>query len=84
MSIIASGVEVYLPLAGMIDIGQELARIDAEIAAARQDIERSQKMLANEQFVSRARPEVVQKERDKLAGHEEKLAKLQARRKELE
>jgi valyl-tRNA synthetase len=84
VTIIASGVEVYLPLAGMIDIAQELARIDAEIAAVRQDIERSQKMLANEQFTSRARPEVVQKEREKLAGHEEKLAKLQARRKELE
>jgi valyl-tRNA synthetase len=84
MSIIVFGVEAYLPLAGMIDIAQELARIDAEIASTQQDIERSQKMLANEQFVSRARPEVVQKERDKLAGHEEKLAKLQARRKELE
>ncbi len=84
VTLIAAGVEVYLPLAGMIDIAQELARIDAEIVAARQDIERSQKMLANEQFISRAKPDVVQKEREKLAGHEEKLAKLQARRKELE
>ena len=84
VAIIAAGVEVYLPLAGLIDISQELARIDGEIAAARQDIERSQKMLANEQFTSRAKPDIVQKEREKLAGHEEKLAKLQTRRKELE
>src|SRR5579883_2153220 len=84
VTIIVGGVEVYLPLAGMIDIAQELARIDAEIAAARQDIARSQQMLSNEQFTSRAKPEIVQREREKLAGHEEKLAKLQARRKELE
>ncbi len=84
VTIIAGGVEVYLPLAGLIDIAQELARIDAEIAAARQDSERSQKTLANEQFTTRAKPEIVQRERDKLAGYEERLAKLQARRKELE
>ncbi|HEY7347950.1 MAG TPA: valine--tRNA ligase [Ktedonobacterales bacterium] len=84
VALIAAGVEVYLPLAGMIDLAQELARIDAEIAAAQQDIARSQKMLANEQFTSRAKPEIVEREREKLASHEEKLAKLQARRKELE
>jgi valyl-tRNA synthetase len=84
VTIIVGGVEVYLPLAGMIDIAQELARIDAEIASARQDIARSQQMLANEQFTSRAKPEIVQREREKLAGHEERLAKLQARRQELE
>jgi valyl-tRNA synthetase len=83
IALIADGVEVYLPLAGMIDLAQELARLDAEIASARGDIERSEKMLENEQFTSRAKPEIVQKEREKLASHQQKLAKLQERRKEL-
>ncbi len=83
MALIADGVEVYLPLAGLIDLAQELARLDAEIASARGDIERSEKMLSNEQFTSRAKPEIVQKEREKLASHQERLAKLQERRREL-
>ncbi|HZR43516.1 MAG TPA: class I tRNA ligase family protein, partial [Ktedonobacteraceae bacterium] len=83
MSLLADGVEIYLPLAGMIDIGKELERLDKEIAQAQQDIERTQAKLGNQNFVTRAKPEVVQKERDRLAAHEERLGKLQARRAEL-
>ncbi len=83
MSLLAGTVEVYLPLAGMIDIGKELERLDKEIAQAQQEVTRVQSKLANENFVARARPEVVEKEREKLAAQEERLGKLQARRDEL-
>ena len=83
MALVAGNVEVYLPLAGLLDIGKELARLDGEIANARKAIERSEAKLANEQFVSRARPDVVQKERDALAAAQDTLAKLEARRREL-
>jgi valyl-tRNA synthetase len=46
-------------------------------------IERSRKVLENPNFVARAKPEVVQKERDALAAAEDTLAKLEARRGEL-
>ncbi|MBO0781838.1 MAG: valine--tRNA ligase, partial [Ktedonobacteraceae bacterium] len=83
MGMLAGSVEIYLPLAGMIDIKKELARLDKDIAQAQQDRTRLQGKLANENFVSRAKPEVVEKEREKLAAQEERLALLQARRAEL-
>jgi valyl-tRNA synthetase len=83
MSLLVNGIEIYLPLAGMIDLDKELQRIDAEIAKAQGDIDRTNAKLGNEQFVARARPDVVQAERDRLAAYEDTLSKLQARRKEL-
>ncbi len=83
MSLLAGPIEIYLPLAGMLDIGKELERLDKETGQARQEIERLQGKLGNQNFVSRAKPEVVEKEREKLAAQEERLSKLRARRSEL-
>jgi valyl-tRNA synthetase len=83
MSLLAGPIEIYLPLAGMLDIGKELERLDKEIAQAQQEIARLQGKLANEAFVSRARPEVVEKEREKLAAQEARIGKLLERRAEL-
>jgi valyl-tRNA synthetase len=83
MSLLAGTIEIYLPLAGMIDISKELERLDKEIAQAQQELGRLQGKLANQNFVTRAKPEVVEKEREKLVAIEERLGKLQARRLEL-
>ena len=83
MSLLAGAVEIYLPLAGLLDIAKELARLDKELAATEQEIARTRGKLANESFVTRAKPEVVQKERDRLIEHEERLNKLRERRAEL-
>ncbi len=83
MSLLAGPVEIYLPLAGMLDIGKELERLDKDIVLARQDIARIQSKLGNEAFVTRAKPEVVEKERDRLSAAEERIGKLLARRAEL-
>jgi valyl-tRNA synthetase len=83
MALVAGGVEIYLPLAGMLDLAKEAARLDAQIDVTQAAIERSRRVLDNPSFVSRARPDVVQKERDTLAAAEDSLAKLVARRQEL-
>jgi valyl-tRNA synthetase len=83
MSLLAGTVEIYLPLAGMLDLDKELARLDKEVAATEQEIARTRSKLANEAFVARAKPEVVQKERERLAEQEERLSKLRERRAEL-
>ncbi|GHO43809.1 valine--tRNA ligase [Ktedonospora formicarum] len=83
MGLLAGNIEIYLPLAGMVDIAKELERIDKEIAQAQQELQRLQGKLANQNFVTRANPEVVAKERDKLTAQEERVAKLEARRAQL-
>ncbi len=83
MTMVAHGVEVYIPVADLFDIEREMTRMDEQIKAARAAIARTQAMLANENFVTRAKPEVVQKERDALAAGEDTLARLEAQRREL-
>ncbi len=83
MALVAGSVEVYLPLAGLLDLAKEIARLDGEIDGVRRQIARSERMLGNEQFVGRAKPDVVQKERDALAAAQATLANLETRRAEL-
>jgi valyl-tRNA synthetase len=83
MSLLAGQVEIYLPLAGLLDTGKELGRLDKEIAQAQQEIVHLQGKLANEAFVAKAKPEVVEKERGKLVAQEERIGKLKERRAEL-
>jgi valyl-tRNA synthetase len=83
MSLLAGTVEIYLPLVGMLDLGKELERLDKEIAQAQQEVAWVQGKLANENFVTRAKPEVVAKEREKLSTQQERVNKLLARRAEL-
>lgn len=81
---VASGIEVIIPLAGLIDLGEELARLDKNIAKISKDIEASQKKLSNPNFVQRAKPEVVETERARLQEQSLELAKLQAAKERLQ
>ena len=81
--IVVGDVTIYLPLEGMLDIAAECKRLTAEQARLRQQLDKTEKMLGNPNFVSRARPDVVQRERDRLveiqsahAQIEERLSKL--------
>jgi valyl-tRNA synthetase len=76
-TVVASeGVEVWLPLAGMVDLAKERARLEADAEQARKEIERLQALLANDNYTSRAPAAVVQRERDKLAEAEGRLGAL--------
>jgi valyl-tRNA synthetase len=55
--------EILIPLAGLIDTGTELKRLDREIQKMRKDLERLQDKLANPNYVERAPTEIVEKER---------------------
>ena len=71
--------EVVLPLAGMVDLAAERERMQKELERVAADIERRSAKLANENFVSKARPDVVQKEREALAAQESAAATLRER-----
>ena len=51
----------------MVDLSAERDRLLKELENVKVQIEKTAKMLGNESFVSRAKPEIVQRERDKLA-----------------
>jgi valyl-tRNA synthetase len=78
------GVEAYLPLAGLVDLEQEMARLHKALAEADGEIRRAEGMLANENFTSKAPARVVQQQRDRLAEQQERRARLQARLQALE
>jgi len=81
---VAPGVEVYLPLAGMIDIEKEIERLRRELESLQAEAAKIQAKLGNESFVSKAPPQVVQKQRDRLADLEDQLTKVQVRVAQLE
>ncbi len=75
---VSGGSTVALSLADFIDLSAEKARLNKEIAAFDSDIAHYNKKLGNPNFVSRAAPEVVEDQRQKLADAEAGKAKLQA------
>ncbi|MBB6672286.1 valine--tRNA ligase [Cohnella nanjingensis] len=83
MTAIVTGLEIYLPLAGLIDIGQEIARLEKELATLNQEVERVEKKLANEGYLAKAPAQVVEQERAKGQDYRDKRDKVLARIAEL-
>jgi valyl-tRNA synthetase len=79
LTLVVGSVEIYLPLAGMVDLAAERERLQKELAHVEQGVARSEKLLDNEGFTGKAPAEVVQKERDRLAGLQSQAAKLRER-----
>ena len=67
-----------LAIAEFIDLAAERARLIKEIAALDSDIERTAKKLGNADFIAKAREEVVEENRERLAAAQDAKAKLQA------
>ena len=63
--ILAGGHEVVVPLAGVIDVEKECRRLQGELAGLEKQLGGLRQRLANESFLSRAKPEVVEAERVK-------------------
>lgn len=83
MSAVVTGAELFLPLAGLIDIGQEIARLEKEVEHLTKEVERVDKKLSNEGFMAKAPEKVVEEERAKQRDYSEKRDKVIARIAEL-
>jgi valyl-tRNA synthetase len=75
IALVIGPVEVFLPLAGLVNPDEERARLQKDLAEAQAQIERLEKLLASS-FAEKAPPAVVQKEREKLAGYRETADKI--------
>ncbi|MFW5972242.1 MAG: valine--tRNA ligase [Bacillota bacterium] len=80
---ITGGVEVILPLEGMVDIDKEIERLEKELDDVKSEIKRAEGKLANDGFVNKAPEELVQRERKKLVEYQEKEQMLIKRLEEL-
>jgi valyl-tRNA synthetase len=76
-ALIVESVEIYLPLAGMVDLAGERARLEKELNEARSHVERLEKLLAGD-FAAKAPSALVQKEREKLESHKKTAEKIEA------
>jgi len=73
---LAGRMRLLIPLAGLVDIGEELARLEKQLEREQKGLEITEKKLANERFVANAPADVVDKERARLAEHRSKVAEL--------
>ncbi|MFF2018617.1 valine--tRNA ligase [Paenibacillus sp. NPDC058177] len=83
MSAVVTGAELLLPLSGLIDIDQEIARLEKEVQTLNSEVERVEKKLSNLGFVAKAPAKVIEEERAKQADYSAKREKVLARIAEL-
>jgi len=67
---------IFLPLAGVIDVTQERARLKRDFDKAKSEGEKIERKLGNEQFLAKANPDVVAEQRQRLADSQLAVAKL--------
>ena len=73
---VVDGMEIFIPLEGLIDINTESQRLEKQIDDMRGRLENVNSKLNNENFVSRAPKEVIDNEKDKRDRYRTKLEKL--------
>jgi valyl-tRNA synthetase len=83
MTAVVTGLEIIMPLEGLINIDEEIARLQKEKEKLEKEVERVQRKLANEGFVKKAPEKVIEEERAKEKDYVEKRAAVEARINEL-
>ncbi len=74
ISVLADGLEVFIPFEELVDIKEEKERLAKEKERLEKEVERGKKMLSNQGFISKAPAEKIEEEKAKLAKYEEMLA----------
>ena len=84
VSVVIENATVYMPFAELVDIGQEIERLKKEEKRLQGEIARSNGMLNNEKFISKAPAAKVEEEKGKLAKYTQMLEQVQTRLKTLQ
>ncbi|RAI82313.1 valine--tRNA ligase [Macrococcoides goetzii] len=79
MTTAVTGGLVILPLEGLIDMDKEIERLEKELKKWASELDRVNKKLSNEKFVSKAPEKIINEEKEKLALYTEKYESVQAR-----
>jgi valyl-tRNA synthetase len=73
---VVAGMDIYVPLAGLIDFADEKQRLEKDLQKLYDDIQQSEKKLNNQQFLTRAPAAVVAKEQAAQAERQDKVQRL--------
>lgn len=79
MTAVVDGIQIYMPMAGLIDVVKETARLTKEKANLTKEINRLSKKLNNKAFLTKAPVQVVKKEKEKQKGYEDKQKAVEER-----
>ncbi len=77
VSVITDNARMFMPMAELVDLEKERARMEKELANAKKQLDGQNTKLANENFVSRAPEKVVNAEREKKAKLEALIENLE-------
>jgi len=77
VSSIIKGAALYIPFGELVDIEKEIVRLEKEQTRLLTEMERIDKKLSNEGFIAKAKEAVVNAEKEKRAGYEEMLRKVE-------
>ncbi|MGD7044136.1 valine--tRNA ligase [Jeotgalibacillus proteolyticus] len=83
MSAVVTGAELFLPLEGLLNVEEEIARLEKELVKWTKEVARVNNKLSNERFVSKAPQSVVDEEKAKKLDYEAKHKAVQSRIEEL-
>lgn len=75
---LSSTCTLVISLEGMIDVEKELAKLNSEKEILHKEISRSEQLLQNDKFLSKANPEKIAQEQDKFATYKAKLVQVEA------
>ncbi|MBS7529252.1 valine--tRNA ligase [Hazenella sp. IB182353] len=84
MTTVITGAELFLPLAGLVDLEQTVTKLQRELKKLDAEVIRVEKKLSNPGFMAKAPETVVEEERQKGEAYKEKREKVKARLKEIQ
>ena len=78
LQVVVEGATVLIDLAGAVDLDKERARLGREAGALRGELGKIAQKLANPQFLAKAKPEVIDEQREREADATAALARVSA------
>ena len=79
VSAVTAKATIYMPFAELVDLDKEIERLTKEEEKLKKELARSEGMLSNEKFVSRAPEAKIAEEREKLEKYRQMMAQVQER-----
>ena len=78
ITVLDGGLEIFVVVGGLVDLAAEAKRIEKDLAKAEKDLAGVTRTLANEGFVAKAAPAVIEKKRAQAAELEQMISQLKA------